>query len=127
MNRYYVGDTSSVQVLYYSHGVPSKTQFKVSTFIPPTFMKQHARRDRFEAGIPHDSFYCSLSLPQPVFSGQSNGQVPPFSFTPYLTMLHVSSLALSQLWDFLTTFFRTSQLSNISSIAIAYSKMDMRK
>lgn len=47
-------------------------------------MKQHARRDHFEAGIPHGSFYCSLSLPQPVFSAQSDGQVPPFSFTPYL-------------------------------------------
>jgi hypothetical protein len=41
-------------------------------------MKQHARRDHFEAGIPRGSFYYSLSLPQPVFPRQSDGQALPF-------------------------------------------------
>jgi hypothetical protein len=47
-------------------------------------MQQDARRDYFEAGIPYGSFYCSLSLPQPVFSGQFDGQAFPFLSTPYL-------------------------------------------
>ena len=48
-------------------------------------MQQHVRRVRFEAGIPHGNFYCSLSLPQPVFSEQPDGQALPLLLTtPYL-------------------------------------------
>jgi hypothetical protein len=46
-----------------------------------------------ESGIPHGSCFCNLSLPQPVFPGQLDGQALPFLFTPYLN--NVSRFQLS--------------------------------
>ena len=57
-------------------------------------MQQHARRDHFDDGIPYGSFDRNLSLPQPVFLGQSDGQALPCLFTPYLNNVPRSQLSV---------------------------------
>jgi len=75
-------------------------------------MQQHVRRVRFEAGIPHGSFYCSLSLPQPVFSGQSDGQPLPLLLTT--VTLYLNNVPRFQLGAIPTVGFSDPILSYLS-------------